>query len=211
MKKQKVKALTGFSNQPNAEIVLRVTAVCNNLPGKVEFSNPPVDLATLKAEADKVSTLMVEAADGSKKVIAERNKQREVVITMLRWLVRYVEVASHDDMALFKSSGFDAVSTTRTVSPSLSDKIRKIEHGPISGQTLVWLKGNPEAFSHELRYAAIGAGGVAGEWTIKPVTTVRGPLSIDGLTPGTAYLFQARVLAKEEFTDWSHAITFICT
>ena len=50
-----------------------------------------------------LSALMAEALDGSKKVIAEKNKQREAVVKTLRLLGRYVEVKCKD-MAIFKLS-----------------------------------------------------------------------------------------------------------
>jgi hypothetical protein len=48
---------------------------------------------------------------------AQKDKQREAVIKMLRLLGRYVEVTSDGDMVMFTSSGFQPVSTTK-VPPS---------------------------------------------------------------------------------------------
>jgi len=50
-----------------------------------------------------LTALMAEALDGSKKVIAEKNKQRAAVVKTLRLLGRYVEVKCKD-MAIFKLS-----------------------------------------------------------------------------------------------------------
>jgi hypothetical protein len=90
---------------------------------------PPLDLATLKAALDAFSAAIAEALDGGKKAIAERRKQRVIVIKMLRLLARYVEFACKDDMAIFETSGFQAAPTIRTTRPPLTEKIRKVSYG----------------------------------------------------------------------------------
>ena len=206
-----IRPLDGFSNASDADVVSRGISVETNMTGNANYLNPPVDLAALKAGTDKLSALMADALDGSKKVIAEKNKQRAAVIKMLRLLGRYVEVTCKDDMAIFKSSGFEPASQTRAAPLPLSEKIRKVEHGANSGQIVVWIKTVPKASSYELRYGAGGTGGTPGTWITQLVTTVKTPATLSGLTPGTTYVFQARALAKDGYTDWSDSVTFMCT
>ena len=40
---------------------------------------------------------------------------------------------------------------------------------------------------------------------------VKSPVIVTGLTPGTAYQFQARAVLKTGYTDYCDAVTFICT
>src|ERR1700674_1672048 len=152
-KVKKIKPLDGFSNVLDGDVVSRGTNVQTNMTGNPNFPTPPVDLAALKTKIDSFSALIAEGLDGSKKVIAEKNKQREAVIKMLRALARYVELTCNNDMAIFQTSGFQPASTTKTQTPPLSEKIRKIEHGTNSGQIVVWLKAVLQAFSYEVRYA----------------------------------------------------------
>ena len=154
---------------------------------------------------------MAEALDGSKKVIAAKNKQRDVVIRKLRLLGRYVEVACKDDVAIFQTSGFEPASTTKTRPEPLSEKIRKIEHGATSGQVNVWINSIRGASSYELRYAPVVNGAAPTTWTTQGVDIVKAPVIVSGLTPATTYVFQARALAKNAYTDWSDSVTFICT
>ena len=37
------------------------------------------------------------------------------------------------------------------------------------------------------------------------------PVVLKGLTPAATYLFQARALVNNAYTDWSDSISFICT
>jgi len=206
---RKIKPLEGYANVSDAEIVTRATAVQTKMTGNSSFPNPPVDLAALKTAIDDLSALMAEALDGSKKVIAQKNKQREAVIKMLRLLGRYVEIASKDDMATFQTSGFPSASTTKTAPEPLSETIRKIEHGANSGQVLVWLRTNRSASSYELRYAPAVNGATPSEWTAQGVALVKTPVNVTGLAPGAAYAFQARALTRDGYTDWSDSITLI--
>src|SRR5438477_4115363 len=129
MSNKVIHVLERFWGVNDTEVVARGNAVQTNMTGNSYFTNPPVDLATLKAAVDSLHAMIAQAADGSKKVIAEKNKQRATVINMLRMLGRYVEIQSQDDMSIFQTSGFQAASTTRAPAQPLSEKIRKIEHG----------------------------------------------------------------------------------
>ena len=211
-KEKQIRPLDGFSKAADADVVSRATLVHTNMTGNANFPTPPVDLAALKTATDSLSALMAEALDGGKKVIAEKNKQRTAVIKMLRLLGRYVEVACKDDMAIFKSSGFEPASTTKTTSQPLSEKVRKIEHGANSGQIVVWLRSFPKASSYEIRYGAVGAGGAPpASWTNQLIANVKAPINFSGLTPGTTYAFQARALVEDAYTDWSDSVTFMST
>ena len=181
------------------------------MTGNANFSNPPVDLAVLKSDIESLSALMVEAQDGSKRVIAAKNKQRDVIVKKLRLLGRYVEVHCNNDPAIFKSSGLQPVLTARPRSQGLSQNIWRFDHGDASGSIAVWLKAVPQAVSYELRYAADSNGATVPGWTTVVVIGVRTPVAISGLTPGTTYAFQVRSLSKAGFSDWSDSLTFMCT
>src|SRR5690242_12105493 len=175
-----IKPIDGFANVSDTDVVARGTNIQTNMTGNPNFPNPPVDLATLKAAIETFAALIAEALDGGKKVVAQKNKQRQAVIRMLRLLGRYVEVTCNDDMASFQTSGFEAA-PPKTVTPPLTEKIRKIQHGANSGQITIWLKTVPNASSYEIRYAPAN-GGQAPAWTTVPASMVRSPITLSGLT-----------------------------
>src|SRR6266566_2611293 len=136
-KTKTIKPLEHYGALLDPEVVFRGVAVETGMTGNVKFPNPPVALEDLKAGTDGFSALIAESRDGSKKVIAEKNKLREAVIKMLRLLGRYVEVTCKDDMAMFKSSGFEPASSAKaTPQPLPTPAIRKVDHGATSGQLL---------------------------------------------------------------------------
>ena|SRR2546427_3026750 len=209
-KPKMIKAIDGFAGVSDADVLSRGTNVETSMTGNANFPNPPVDLAALKMALDTFSALIAQALDGSKKVVAEKNKQRLAVIKMLRLLGRYVEVTCKEDMAIFQTSGFQPAPTNRTAASPLTEKIRKVEHGANSGEITVWLKTVPKASSYEFRYAVANAG-AATTWTTLPLSSVKAPIALKGLTPAATYLLQARALVKNTYTDWSDSISFICT
>jgi hypothetical protein len=205
------KALVSYYKLADVDVVKSGITVDSNMTGNPKFPNSPVDLAVLKTNLESLTALIAEAADGSKKVIARKNQQRETVIGMLRLLARYVEVVSLTDPTAFETSGFQLASTTKAQTVPLSEKIRKIEHGTNSGQVLVWIQSVRKAGSYELHFGPAVNGGAPTTWTTQGVLGVKSPVVLTSLTPGTTYFFQARALLKDGFTDWSNSVTFICT
>jgi hypothetical protein len=68
----------------------------------------------------------------------------------------------------------------------------------------------PGAGAYEVRYGQVpAAGGTPGTWLSQSTLTVKKPITISGLTPATAYVFQVRSLTKNGFIYWGDAITRI--
>jgi hypothetical protein len=196
----------------SAEVVIsRGTAAYTGLKDNPNFTTPPVDLTVFKSNLDSLATLNTEAKDGSKKVIAQKNKQQAVVIKQLRMLGRYVEVTCNGEMAIFKSSGFQPKSTTKTPPQPLPvPVIRKVKHGPTTGQLVVQVKGDRKASSHELRFSAVINGAAPSSWVTQQFGSVKPPVVISNLTPGTVYAVQVRALGPLGFTNWSDSDTCMC-
>jgi len=200
--------MIGFTKTAPTELLARGNAVYTGITtNTADYPNPPVDMATLKAALDTYSSTITAALDGGSKAIAERNDQGEVVIKILRQLAHYVEAACKDDVPTFLKSGFQPVVIQRAAAPLLSQFIRKIEQGATSGQLLVTIAAVAGALTYEVRWAALGAGGVPGTWTTLPVAKTRPATSVTGLTPGTAYAFQVRSFSQSGYSDWSDSVT----
>ena len=113
-------------------------------------------------------------------------------------------------MTIFTSSGFQAVTATRTKTPPVSEAIRKIAFGSVSGAivlTLVKFKG---AASYEIRWASVAPGTAnPTNWSYQPLANTKTPVTISNLTPGTIYVFQARAVISAGYSDWSQPVTKI--
>jgi hypothetical protein len=206
-----IRPLEAYDRVLDADLIVRATAVLAGLTGNSNYTNLPVDLASLKANIDTFSTLVSESLDGSKKIIAEKKKQRIVLIRMLRLLGRYVEVTCKEDLAIFRSSGFEPASSVRAAPQPLSTpSIKRVDHGTTSGQLVVQGKAVPGAKTYDLRYA-VTTSDASPAWTMEPLPNLKTPFAVNGLTPGTTYAFQVRARGTLGYTDWSDSVTFMCT
>ena len=188
-KAPKIRPIETYSVMSDAVVIKRATAVYTGLNGNSNFTNLPVALTDFKAQIDTVTALIGQAMDGSKKVIAEKNKQMHALIKMMRALGRYVELNCKDDPAIFASSGFEALANT----------------------IVIRLKAVAKAGSYQFRYGPSANGGLPTAWITKEFTSVKTPITLDGLTPGTIYAFDARALVGTQWTDYSDPVTLMCT
>jgi hypothetical protein len=177
------------------------------MTGNVAFGTPPVTMAALKEANDTLTVLAAAAADGGKTAIGQKNKQQAAAVKMLEQLAHYVEANSNDDPVTFQSSGFTLAPSTRAPATVLPVPVLGNVNQGNTGQMSVQVQRVPKALSYNLRYAPVGAGGAPGNWTTLPMTSTK--ITISGLTPGTAYVFQVQALGKLGYTEYSDAVTRI--
>jgi hypothetical protein len=206
---QPIKPVENYSRMPVGEVITRGLAVADKMDGNPKLPRPPVRPADLRAAVVRLQALQAEILGGSKKVFAERDKQLDEVIKMMRLQGRYVEITAGRDMETFVSSGFEPAPPNTKAQSTLSEYIWSLDHGPNSGEIIMRLKAVAGAYSYQFRY---GKNDEDPElWMMKPVTRVKTPIVISGLTPAMTYGFQVRALLKDGYTDWSDPVTFMCT
>jgi hypothetical protein len=104
------------------DVATQGVAVVDGMTNNPKFLNPPIHPADLKTQVAAYASLIAAAADGSKKVITERKKQRAAVVKMLRQLGHWVEANCNDDAATLQSSGYQQQATpVRNASPQPLD------------------------------------------------------------------------------------------
>jgi hypothetical protein len=210
-KPKKLKALLGFHGTPDADLIQQLLTVHNGMDGNSAFTNTPVDMPTFKSGIDTLAVLVTDAADGGKKAIAAKNKQREVMIKQVTLLGHYVEAVSNDDPAIFNTSGFVSAPTQRVppqpLPPAAFDWI---DRGPVTGSVVVKVKRLPKALSYALQYGVVvNLGTLPTSWTTLALPGSK-KVTISNLAPGANYAFQVRALGRLGYTDWSDPMTFIC-
>ena len=204
-----IKAVLGFTKVTDDALVTFVNAVHDGMNGNPAYPAPPVDMATFEAAIVSLTSLVAAAADGGKKAITLKDKQRAATIKIVLQLGHYVEIACNDDMATFTSSGFVAVSTTRTPPQPLPIPTLKTVNQGNTGQMLVAPQAVSGALSYDVRYAPVVAGATPTTFTTVTLTSSKAA-PINGLTPGTVYTFQIRALGRLGYTDWSDAVNRMC-
>ena len=206
---KKIRAILGFQGTSDPELLKLLNAVHDSMTNNPAYPNPPVAMADFKTAIDSFSTLITDAADGGKKSVSAKAKQRREVIKLVAQLGHYVEAACNDDMAIFTSSGFTAASNTKAPPQPLTQAvINFVDRGPNTGQIVVKPDTQKGAVSYEVRSTAVPAAGGTPTWANVVQTSPK--FTITGLTPGTAYQFQVRALGRLGYSDWSEPVTFIC-
>ena len=209
-KVKKLKALLGMGVTSDPDLLMQLNAAHDGMNGNSAFSNPPVDMQTLKAGIDKLTVLVTDAEDGGKRAISAKKKQRGEMIRHYTLLGHYVEAASNDDPAVFHTSGFILSPATRTPLQPLSPaSFEWIDRGPLAGQVVVKPKKVPKALSYDVHYGVVVNGAPPATWTIVTIPGSK-KWTITDLTPGTNYAFQVRALGRLGYTDWSASTNFIC-
>src|SRR5262245_58108322 len=199
----KLKALLSLLRLPDDSFVSRLNALHDSIAGNPAYPNPPVNLADFKTAITNYGASVIAALDGGKRALAEKRKQRELVVKMVEQLAHYVEANCNDDAATFTSSGFEIRSSIRVpAQPVDQPSIVRIDQGQ-TGQLLVNLTPVPKARVYEIRYASPGSGTSAAPWPSITVASARKAAPVNNLTPGTTYAFQVRAYGKLGFTDWS--------
>ncbi len=208
----KVRVMLNMTKPP-LELANDGVAVYEGLKDHPDFKHPPVPLDDFKNTLDEFTTSIYTAADGGKKAIIERNKLRDEVVKMMRKLGHWVEANCDQDVAKLRSTGFLPAYTNRpgraSQVPLPQPIIRKLQNGPATGQIRVSVSPLQGARNYELRYAVNDNEGRPGAWTVLPPYQNSRNISVNGLTPGNAYLFQIRAFGNGKLTDWSDSATRI--
>lgn len=208
MAKQTQPKAAGFTRLLGANLLSRLNAVVKGLDGNTAYPTLPVDLATVKSAGTSYAAALADALDGGKKALVERDKQRDNVIQILRQLAHYVELNCKNDVGTFLSSGFE-LATKNPPQPLTAPVIRNVDHGN-AGQVLVSVVALKGAYSYEVRYGAAGANGSQpASWQSIGFTNARSAATVDDLTAGTLYVFQARALGPLGYSDYGHAVTLM--
>ena len=206
-----IRAILGFTRLSNGELSFRLGCIRKGMKDNPDYSNPPIEIAKFEAAVDRFNHACLLAEDGSRTAILERDAQRRDVILMAQEIGHYVEHNCNGEMDKFLSSGYQPRSTTRTPAGFLDiPVITKIRHGK-SGELLVSVTPVKGTYSYELRYAPLDQDDRPGEWTVRPMSSARAAVSIEGLKPGAIYAFQVHALGKLGYTDWCDAARMMCT
>jgi hypothetical protein len=206
-----IRAALGFTRLTNEDLLTRLMGIRAGMKDNPRFPYPPVDITKFAEAVEAFRSQMALALDGGRTVIAERNARRQIVSHMAEQLGHYVEHNCNGEMDVFLSSGFQPKSATRTPAGPLDQpKIHKVKHGR-SGELLVYPTPVKGAYSYELGHSLTDENRIPGEWVVRPLSSARAGVLIDGLIPGRVYAFRIRALGKLDYTNWSDPALFMCT
>jgi hypothetical protein len=205
-----IRIADGLRTQSAERLITTAGAIINGLTGNPSFPSPPVDLKTLQAAVDDLNAALAAQPQGGPSATAEKNNKKEALIVLLRRLRHYVDENCGNDLSVLLSSGFQAAVTTRVRLPLANPSILNLGLG---NSTELVLKVTPIAHAkcYEVRMAVVGAGNTPGPWQSAGLFTNSRSMTINGLTPGTTYMFQVRAVGgSTRYSDWSNPVSRMC-
>jgi hypothetical protein len=205
-----VKVLQGFKSQTDQELATTAATVIKEMTGNAHFPTPAVDLKTLQAALDNLNAAVAAQAQGGTAATAHKHSQRSALIALLSKEAHYVQDNCNNDPAILLSSGFQQAAGSR--SPQLLPKpsIVSVDNRKTTVLTLKVTKiANARCF--EVHVAPLGANNTPGTFQSAGFFTSSRAMKVTGLTPGTTYVFQVRALGSTGFSDWSDAMTHMCS
>ena len=205
-----IRIADGLRTQSAERLITTAGTIINGMTGNPSFPSPPVDMKTLQAAVDDLTAALAAQPQGGPAATAEKKSKQEALIVLLRRLRHYVEDHCGNDLSVLLSSGFQAAVTTRVRSPLANPSILKLGLGDT---TELVLRVTPIAHAkcYEVRMAVVGAGNTPGPWQAAGLFTNSRSMTINGLTPGTTYMFQVRAVGgSTRYSDWSNPVSRMC-
>ena len=85
LKTKKIRVVKGYGRYADQPLMTGASAAVEGLEGNNDVPNPPVPAADLKAAVITFGQL-IGANDGGRKAVADKNKQRQIVVKMMEQL-----------------------------------------------------------------------------------------------------------------------------
>jgi hypothetical protein len=206
-----IKARIDYSGLSHPEFAVFVESVHSSLSTSPYFPKLPVRLSDLRAKIDGYRDLITAAIDSTQAML-DRNSARKELALMIEQIGYYVTDVANGDAAIFETSGLQAIPTSYAVTQPLTGiAITKLVHAENSGAVKI-------SYTPALRKIKVHQISVREADSELPPESGRlinrvggkGPLQIDGLTPGKRYVFQVRGQNDHGFSDWSEPVSIIC-
>lgn len=192
-------AFTRLSDAPlnsfAENVVLKMTA-------NTAFPTPTVPLAAVTGAQTAFSNAINAARNGGKQATAAKNARRVDLTLLLRQNAAYVQSVAGEDLELLLTSGYEAVTNSRTRIMLPQPVVERVEN-PQSTKLGLRLRPVPTARAYEVRICH----GTT-DWRPVGVFTYSRPILIENLTPGTIYTVQARAVGGTTgYSDWSDPVS----
>jgi len=198
-----------FAKLPANELPDFTTGVVTGLTNNATvFANPPVKPTDLGAGNQTLLAANAKAVNGGTDDTNARDAAFNAVVGMLRQLAAYVEDMAKGDASVIAMSGFKVVQRGPSPRQPLAKTVIEAILNEVSGQLLLRLNPQSNAFGYEGRMSTDGGK------TYQPIGTFPQArrVVVPNLTPGTTYTFIFRALGGSTGAgDWSDPVSHMAT
>lgn len=211
------KLITAFSSLREADFLARAQQILASLTGNAHFPEPWAvqvpNLADLGTAFAAYQTAYGAAQSGDKAKIAARQAAREVLMTKLKKLARYLEVVADEDLAVLASTGYelrkDGVRNASAVAETLPPPDGfKLDRGPLSGTIVAKARRLPGAGSYEVQIAQADPT-VETNWSDAGTFMRCSKIELQGLAPGKTISVRMRGIGSRKPGAWTPAASLM--
>ena len=194
-------AIGAFDAVTDAKLLVLCGVILQAMTGNPLYLSPLPSLDNLAAAKEAFSAAVTAAKDRGKAAIARRNQLRGALVQLLRELALYVQRACGGDRVKLIASGFTPQRQrgAATGVPTAPQFLR-LAQGKLKGQLVARCNPVANALTYEWRYASTSTPNAA--W-VQPDAVSKARLLIEGLTAGTTYTVQVRVIGAAGPSEWS--------
>jgi hypothetical protein len=178
--------------------------IVSRMTGNANFPSPSPSMAAVNKAITNLDQAQTVAATRVLGSVATRNSRRAALVTLLYGLKGYVQsvvdsVEADHAPAIIESAGM-SIAKSRVRSPQRFGA----SSGDLSGSVVVRAKVAGRRVAYE--WQASGDGGAT--WRSLRVT-MQAKTTVDGLQPGSTWLFRFRSVTSGGESDWSDSVSII--
>jgi len=193
-------AISFLNADSDSALVSDTSTIIGKMTDNPIYPTPSPALADVSAALNAFNLAIAAAADGGVSLTLAKNARRAELVSLLRTLAVYVQLASKGDLQTLLSSGFPAQKQGRTpVGPVAVPNAPVVAQGPVSGV----LKATTSPVYGASLYNWSVALASAPDTDVQSAQTTGARAEFDGLTPGQVYVICLNAVGAAGASDWS--------
>jgi len=192
-------ALGFIARSSDAVLIAWAGRIITGLTGNANYPTTRPTLAEMEAARDTF-VAAVATLDRGSAAVAKRDAARAPLEELLRLLALNVQQTAQGDRVILISSGYPLQKTRQPTGIPAAPQNLRLKQGK-TGELIARCTAVPNALSYQWRSATSAAPLVF----TSPDPTGKATCTIEGLTPGTQYIVQVRVVGRKGASDWSEA------
>jgi hypothetical protein len=194
-------ALGFIARSSDAVLIAWAGRIITGLTGNALFTAITPSLAVVAAARDAF-VASVATLDRGSAAVAKRDAARGPLEEILRLLALNIQQTAQGDRVILISSGYPLQKTRQPIGIPPAPQNLRLKQGK-TGELIARCGAVPNVLSYQWRSATTAAPLVF----TQPDPTGKATCKIEGLTPGTQYVVQSRVVGRKGTSDWSEGAT----
>lgn len=194
----------GLSGLTESGLSVHTGHILEKLTGNEHFPEPRPSLVEMESLKARYDSALAKAKSRSREDVLSKNLAKADLKNGIRELFNYVVDTGNNNIQILTSSGFPLAKDRHPVGDMPKPKNFKVVQGDGSGEVHLSVKKEHGASSYVYQYLVTPSPEVENWHTIvSPATR----LTINGLTPGTKYMFRVSAVGAKGQGPFSDYIT----